>query len=77
MKNTRKCPKCGSGPKSILRIPGSRSYDENSVPAAGKWIPITRLLRSVCGYSEEWIESPRDIALLRRLYPISNAAAGR
>jgi len=67
MKNTGSCPKCSS--RELLRIEG-----ESGAHGAGNniqvgWtifsaVRVTRFLCTSCGFSEEWIESPEDIAKL-------------
>lgn len=71
MKNTGRCAKCGHA--EILRIEGQTgAYGSgNNIPVG--WtvlsaIAVTRFLCTSCGYSEEWIESPGDIAKLVEKY---------
>ena len=59
MKNTRKCPKCGS--EEVLRIKGNdvsiRERGYNVVPLwFGYAARIDRWVCCTCGYSEEWVE---------------------
>ena len=67
MKNTGKCPKCAS--EELLRIEGqSGAYGAGNNIQTG-WtvfsaVKVTRFLCTSCGFSEEWIESPEDIAKL-------------
>jgi len=67
MKNTGQCPKCTS--RDLLRIEGQAGAHGagNNIPVG--WtifssVKVTRFLCTSCGFSEEWIESPEDIAKL-------------
>jgi ribosomal protein S27AE len=71
MKNSNRCSKCDS--QDIIRIPGW----EADTFGAGNYIPIgwwagnakvARYLCGQCGFSEEWVESPEDIAKVRHKY---------
>lgn len=61
MKNTSICPKCQS--TDIFRIvdPDVFLLRGNTVPGGMGRIPVIRLVCSVCGFTEEWIEG--DLAL--------------
>jgi predicted nucleic-acid-binding Zn-ribbon protein len=67
MKNTGRCPKCSN--TDLLRIEGQAgSYGSGNIIPVG-WtifsvVKVTRFLCTSCGFSEEWIESPEDIAKL-------------
>jgi len=71
MRSSNKCPKCRSG--DIVRIPGQiRAYGAGNNIRAG-WtifnsVKVTRYLCASCGFSEEWIDSPDDIAKLKKTY---------
>ena len=57
MKNTRKCPKCGS--EEVLKAKGRELRDrgQNILPLGmGNWARIDRWVCCTCGYSEEWVE---------------------
>ena len=59
MKNTGRCPKCGSS--RLLRIPDdAHRYLANSIPmTTGAWVkrvPVTRYVCTGCGYVENWVE---------------------
>lgn len=68
MKQNNTCPKCNS--QQIILIPG-----ELGGAGAGNIIPIgitlfntvkvTRYMCSDCGYSEEWIDNPKDLKKLK------------
>lgn len=66
MKNSGRCPKCGSG--QIARIPdngryanGNNIYLKSAVILADR-IPLTKYICCECGYAEEWVESRGDLA---------------
>jgi hypothetical protein len=69
MKNTKQCPKCQSD--DIILIPGKRE-----VGGAGNLIGVSRWnlfntvapVLHVCGYMENWLVSPRDIARVKARY---------
>jgi predicted nucleic-acid-binding Zn-ribbon protein len=66
MKETKTCPKCNS--QDILRIP-YRLGTYNHIPAGFlDNVPITRYVCSQCGFSEEWIDSSKDLAKLKQKY---------
>ncbi len=59
LKNTKRCPKCGS--LEILRVPDdAHRYLANSVCITGmltvKRIPVARYVCRSCGYLEDWVE---------------------
>jgi transposase-like protein len=71
MRNSRPCPKCQSS--DIVRIPGqTRGFGAgNNITTGGtilSAVKVTRYLCASCGYSEEWIDSPDDIAKLKKKY---------
>lgn len=75
MRISHQCNKCGS--QDIIRIPGWQG-----VEGSGNYIPIgwwagdakvARYLCGQCGFSEEWVESPDDIAKVRKKYEGSQA----
>ena len=70
MKNTKECPKCGSG--KILRIDGNTGpYGVGNNIPVGKTIfsyaKVNRYLCCNCGYSEEWLDS-EDIERIAKKY---------
>ena len=71
MKNTGTCPKCEN--KGILKIPGNvGAYGSGNNIKAGfttlSSVTVTRYLCTTCGYTEEWIDDPSDIAKLKNYY---------
>ena len=71
MKNSSQCIKCGS--HKIIRIPSKKfgNVGVNVIPVG--WfksgtVRITRYLCCHCGYSEEWIDSSKDIAKIEESY---------
>ena len=59
MKNTRKCPKCGS--EEVLKIKGRDvSVNERGYNVVPLWFGyaarIDRWVCYDCGYSEEWVD---------------------
>ncbi len=72
MKNSKMCPKCQS--TDIIRVPGSASgYGAGNNVVVGatlflKFVLVTRYLCGSCGFSEEWIDAPEDIAKIREHY---------
>ena len=73
MKNNNKCTKCKSA--DLLRIP--------LVPGEGPHIAvgergmhlvsISKYVCGNCGYIEEWVDDPQDLAELRKEYGIARA----
>ena len=73
MKNTKTCPKCQS--REIIRIPGQvGAYGAGNNILRGQTIftaiKVTRYVCSQCGFSEEWIDSKKDIAKLAEDYGV-------
>ena len=59
MKNTNKCPKCGSS--HIIKVPGhAGAYGTGNNIMVGMTIksavPVDRYLCTECGFSEEWVD---------------------
>ena len=69
MRHGKPCPKCNS--ISIIRIPGVvLGYGAgNNIPMHRKWfakpVLVTRYMCEACGFSEEWIDDPDDIAKIK------------
>ncbi len=58
MKNTRRCPKCGSNDIFVVEgFSGPHGMGNNIQIGATIFsaIPVDRYICSNCGYSEEWI----------------------
>lgn len=71
MKQTLCCPKCGS--REIFRVPDhpSRHASGNNIDTTtwtllGK-IPVIRYVCCGCGYVENWVEFPEELAEIRRV----------
>lgn len=64
MKNTMKCPKCGS--VNIIRIPDNpnRHASGNNIYTSTftliKKIPVIRYVCCDCGYVENWVERQNE-----------------
>jgi hypothetical protein len=71
MKNTKTCPKCGSN--DIVAVTGQVSGYGTGIAVGVCWkfggiIEITRYFCCACGFSEEWIEDPRDLKKIKKRY---------
>ena len=67
MKNDKHCTKCKHD--DILRIEGQVGAHGAGNNITIGWtifssVKVTRFVCTACGFSEEWIESPEDIAKL-------------
>lgn len=76
MKNSLRCPKCGSA--RIARIPdngryanGNNIYLRSAVVLAGR-VPLIKYIRCACGYTEEWVEDRNDLAKIEDRFCISD-----
>jgi ribosomal protein S27AE len=69
MRNSKLCPKCRSA--DIIRIPINRTspyaFVRTRLTIFGA-VKLSRYVCGSCGYSEEWVDRPDDIAKLKRLY---------
>ena len=72
MKNGNLCPKCGS--RKIVRIPDNprRHASGNNIYTTqatllGK-IPVIRYVCCGCGYTENWVETRRDLEKLNETF---------
>lgn len=72
MKNTHKCPKCGSS--EIIRVPDNpyRHASGNNIYTTkmtliGK-IPVIRYVCCSCGYVENWVEGREELADIRQVF---------
>lgn len=72
MKNGNICPKCGS--RKIVRIPDNprRHASGNNIYTTqatllGK-IPVIRYVGCGCGYTENWVETRRDLEKLKETF---------
>ena len=71
MKNSKKCPKCQS--TDIVKIPGKRAPGGAGNLIGVGWNPFStvkpmRYLCAGCGFMEEWLDSPADIARVKTKY---------
>lgn len=72
MKNTRKCPKCGS--VNIVRVPDNpnRHASGNNIYTSTftlmKKIPVIRYVCYDCGYVENWVESQNDRDEIKHIF---------
>ena len=69
MKNTKRCPKCGS--TDLIRVPDdAHRYLANSICitrfAWVKRIPVARYVCQSCGYVEDWVEHQQERDALRK-----------
>jgi ribosomal protein S27AE len=72
MKNSKRCPKCQS--EDIILIPGRREEGgAGNLISVGRWNifaavkPVLHVCGS-CGYMENWLVSPGDIARVKARY---------
>lgn len=69
MKHSQICPKCDS--YDVLRIKGGSTWTgyQNFIRgSATKMVLVTRYLCGNCGFSEEWVEDPKGLELLKKKY---------
>ena len=72
MKQTLCCPKCGA--REIVRVPDhpGRHASGNNIDTTAwtlLWkIPVIRYVCCGCGYVENWVESPEELAEIRRVF---------
>ena len=68
MKNTSKCPKCGSG--DIVKEDRKNSISYNNFITVkqnwAKFIFMTRYICLHCGYTEEWVDSVEDLEKIEK-----------
>ena len=71
MKNTKRCPVCGSS--DVVRVPdGAHRYLANSIcitrfPVV-KRIPVARYVCIECGYLENWVENQHERDAVKRAW---------
>ena len=59
MKNTHKCPKCGSMEiRRFVGEPQAQGIGNNIRVGLLGQVIVTRYVCYSCGFSEEWVESP-------------------
>ena len=72
MKNTGRCPKCGSS--EIVRVPdhpGRYASGNNIYTSRGTLfgkIPVIRHVCCRCGYVENWVERREELEKIRRAF---------
>lgn len=72
MKNTRKCPKCGS--VNIVRVPDNpnRHASGNNIYTSTftlmNKIPVIRFVCCDCGYVENWVETQNERDKIQRTF---------
>jgi hypothetical protein len=70
MRNSKTCTKCRSN--DVIRIPGAvGGYGAgNNIPIRTifSYVKVTRYLCAACGFSEEWVDAPDDIAKIKKKY---------
>jgi ribosomal protein S27AE len=76
MRRAKLCPKCGSG--EIAAVPGSvGAFGTGSNIPIGQFIfsavRVSRYICTACGFIEEWVDNPEDIAKIKGKYGDSNA----
>jgi len=67
MRNTKSCPKCQG--TDLVRIESPQDGSANLISTG--WFSaarVTRFLCAKCGFSEEWIEDPEQLAKLVEKY---------
>ena len=72
MKNTKKCPKCGS--TDIILIPGKRDAGgAGNLIRVSRWnifaaVAPTMHVCGSCGYTENWVMDAGDLARIKARY---------
>lgn len=67
MKHSQMCPKCDS--YDILKIKGGSTwtgYQNYIIGTMTKMVLVTRYLCANCGFSEEWVEDPKGLEILKK-----------
>lgn len=64
------CLKCQAA--EIIRVPVDQAGALPTRMGVGvfRWAGATRLVCVICGFTEEWVFSPRDLKKLKTKYPI-------
>ncbi|MGI6014536.1 MAG: hypothetical protein ACOX7K_09720 [Oscillospiraceae bacterium] len=71
MRHSNFCPKCNG--TTVMRIPDNGRYaNGNNIYTTtrtlfGK-IPVIRYVCCSCGYVEEWVEEPRDLEKIQKVF---------
>lgn len=72
MKNTGRCPKCGS--RDVVRVPDhpNRHASGNNIYTSSftlmKKIPVIRYVCCGCGYTENWVEKAQEQEEIRNTF---------
>lgn len=68
MKNSNRCAKCSG--TELLRIPSLPGEEPHLVVGDHVMheIPVTKFVCAKCGYMEQWVENPTDLAKLSEEY---------
>lgn len=71
MKNTKRCPVCGS--TDVIRVPDdAHRYLSNGIfltrALMVKRIPVARYVCHDCGYLENWVENQRERDEIKRAW---------
>ncbi len=67
MKNSKKCPKCGSD--AVSHVDGTRTPVMKIRTGVTSNATVSLYLCGNCGFCETWIDSKIDYGDLSRLYP--------
>jgi predicted nucleic-acid-binding Zn-ribbon protein len=73
MKQHVKCPKCDE--QEIIRVPGEIGAfgSGNNIKLGGipvRRIAVTRYVCASCGFSEDWIDDPKDIEQMKKKFGV-------
>ncbi len=68
MKTSGACPKCESTDLFRIVDPDLAVLRGNTVPGGVGRVPITRLVCSACGFTEEWIEGDLTLRQLKQYH---------
>jgi len=69
MRNAMQCVKCGSS--EVVVVPGTLGHGRAihwGITGFDGWTPIARHVCTACGYTEAWIENPRDLAKIKKRF---------
>ena len=71
MKNTARCPKCGS--HNLVRVPDdAHRYLSNSISITKvvwvKRVPVARYVCCDCGYVENWVEKRHELDEIKKVF---------
>ena len=71
MRTNFSCAKCQS--KDLIKVPGNVGAfgAGHNIPVgwrAMNAVPVTRLVCGACGFTEQWIQDPKDLERVRKAY---------